>query len=54
MLKCKVQFWDNKEVVFEKEIIARNISELNDIAFNIAKENKMKYSLVEIKEIKDV
>lgn len=54
MLKCKAQFWDNKEIALEKEIIAKNISELNDVAFNIAKENKMKYSLVEIKEIKDV
>lgn len=54
MLKCKAQFWNESGVAFEKELTAEKLSELNDVSFNIAKENKMRYSLVEIKEIKDV
>lgn len=50
MLKCKVQFWNESGVAFEKELTAENLSELNHIALDIAKENKMRYSLVEIKE----
>lgn len=54
MLKCKVQFWNGKEIILEKEIEAENLSELNHIALDIAKESKTRYSLGEIKEIEDV
>ena len=53
MLKCKAQFWGENGTSFEKELTAENLSELNHIALDIAKENKMRYSLGEIKEIKD-
>lgn len=54
MLKCKAKFWNDSGVAFERELTAKNISELNHVALEIAKENKTRYSLEEIKEIEDV
>ena len=53
MLICIAKFWKEGNIISEHEIKAKNISELNYIAFTMAKETETNYSLGEIKEEKE-
>lgn len=53
MLTCIAKFWKKRELVHERKINAENISELNHVAFVIAKETETNYSLEKIEEIKN-